>query len=172
MESKVDETLSDSRGSFLKTSVMPFWREKTNITKPESRISDNVMARGIVKPDAAASGCGDANDGFVDKYVFSGFACTLVFRVKKASPEYDILKMPLNLSSAKSPISRISKSGGVSPKFNSVTIMSSTMMGGFGDLLRAAVSISLAREVSAMSGDQLKLKAMMYDVIGHARPLR
>lgn len=39
-------------------------------------------------------------------------------------------------------------------------MMSSTMIGGFGVLFRAFVSMSLAREVSAMSGDQLKLNAM------------
>jgi hypothetical protein len=153
--------LRDSSGSFRKTNVRPFWRENTRITKPDNRISDNVICRGIVKPDAAARGCGEANDGFVERYVLSGLACTLVLSVKKASPAYDILNMPLNLSSARSPISSISKSGGVSPRFNSVTMMSSTMMGGFGDLLRAAVSISRAREVSAISGDQLKLNAMM-----------
>lgn len=68
--------------------------------------------------------------------------------------------MPLNLSSARSPISSISSSGGVEPRFNSVTRMSSTMIGGFGDLFKAFVSISLARDVSAISGDQLKLNAI------------
>ena len=29
---------------------------------------------GIVKPEAAARGCGEANEGFVDKYVLRGFA--------------------------------------------------------------------------------------------------
>ena len=93
--------------------------------------------------------------------MFNGFACTLVFRVKKASPEYDILNIPRNLSSAKSPISNISNSGGTDPKLSSLTMMSSTMMGGFGDLFSAVVSMSRAREVSAISGDQLKLKAMI-----------
>lgn len=69
--------------------------------------------------------------------------------------------MPLNLSSARSPISRISNSGGIEPRFNSFTIMSSTMIGGFGDLLSAAVNISFALVVSAISGDQLKLKAIL-----------
>ena len=40
-------------------------------------------------------------------------------------------------------------------------MMSSTMMGGFGDLFSAAVIISFARDVSAMSGDQLKLNDMV-----------
>lgn len=44
-----------------------------------------------------------------------------------------------------------------------MTMMSSTMMGGLGDLFRAVVSMSRAREVSAMSGDQLKLKAMVVE---------
>jgi hypothetical protein len=35
------------------------------------------------------------------------------------------------------------------------------MIGGFGDLFRAAVSMSRARDVSPMSGDQLKLKAIV-----------
>jgi hypothetical protein len=42
-------------------------------------------------------------------------------------------------------------------------MMSSTMIGGFGDLFSAVVSMSRAREVSASSGDQLKLKAMADD---------
>jgi hypothetical protein len=67
--------------------VKPFCREKTNMTKPESLNSDSVICNGIVRPEAAAKGCGDVNLGFVDKYVFSGFACTLVFSVRKASPE-------------------------------------------------------------------------------------
>jgi hypothetical protein len=55
--------------------------------KADSLISDKVIWRGIVKPDAAAKGCGDVKDGFENKYVFNGFAWTRVFRVKKASPE-------------------------------------------------------------------------------------
>jgi hypothetical protein len=43
--------------------------------KAESLISERVIWRGIVKPDDAARGCGDANDGFENKYVFKGFAC-------------------------------------------------------------------------------------------------
>jgi len=30
----------------------------------DNLISDNVICKGIVKPDEAASGCGDVNDGF------------------------------------------------------------------------------------------------------------
>lgn len=137
------------------------------MTKPDNRISDKVICRGIVNPDAAAKGSGDANVGFAERYVFRGLACTLVLRVKKASPVYDILKIPRNLSSARSPTSSISNSGGVDPIFSSVTMISSTMIGGFGDLLRAVVNISLAREVSAIRGDQLKLKAIssMKDIV-------
>jgi hypothetical protein len=40
-------------------------------------------------------------------------------------------------------------------------MMSSTMMGGFGDLLREEVSMCRTRSVSAMSGDQLKWKAIV-----------
>jgi hypothetical protein len=130
------------------------------MTNPERRILDSVICSGIVKPDDAASGCGDAKSGLFDRYVLSGFACTLVLSVRNASPVYDILKMPLNLSSARSPISSISSSGGVEPRLSSVTMMSSTMMGGLGDLLSAVVSMSRARDVSAISGDQLKLNAM------------
>ena len=133
------------------------------MTNPDRRISERVICRGIVRPEAAAKGWGEAKSGFVDKYVLSGFAWTFVLRVRKASPAYDILKMPLNLSSARSPISSISSSGGVVPRFSSVTMMSSTMIGGLGDLFRAVVSMSRARDVSAISGDQLKLKAMAID---------
>jgi hypothetical protein len=87
IESKVDDTLSDSRGSFRKTSVRPFCFEKTSITKPDNLISDSVIWSGIVRPDAAARGCGDANAGLVERYVLSGLAWTRVFSVKKASPE-------------------------------------------------------------------------------------
>jgi len=66
-ESNVDETLSDSRGSFRKTRVIPFCRENTRMTNPERRISDKVMEIGIVSPEAAARGCGDAKSGLVDK---------------------------------------------------------------------------------------------------------
>jgi hypothetical protein len=64
MESKVDETLSDSSGSFRKTRVRPFCLENTKMMKAESLISDSVMDKGIVKPDAAASGWGEVNSGF------------------------------------------------------------------------------------------------------------
>lgn len=75
MESKVDETLSDSRGSFRKTSVSPFCRENTSMMNADSLISDSVICSGIVNPDEAASGCGDVKDGFENRYVFKGFAC-------------------------------------------------------------------------------------------------
>lgn len=65
MESKVEETLRDSRGSLRKTIVRPFCREKTRMTKPDSRMSDKVICKGIVRPEAAARGCGDAKEGFV-----------------------------------------------------------------------------------------------------------
>lgn len=133
------------------------------MTNPDNLKSDNVIERGIVKLEAAAKGWGEAKEGFVERYVFNGLACTLVFSVRYASPVYDILNIPRNRSSARSPISKISNSGGTCPRFSSVTIISSTMMGGFGDLFSALVSISLALEVSAMSGDQLKLKAMVDD---------
>lgn len=56
MESKVEETFRDSRGSLRKTRVNPFCREKTRMMKAESLISDKVICSGIVNPDAAASG--------------------------------------------------------------------------------------------------------------------
>ena len=37
--------------------------ENTNITKPESLISDKVIDNGIVKPAEAAKGCGDVKVG-------------------------------------------------------------------------------------------------------------
>lgn len=59
MESKVDETLSDSRGSLRKTNVRPFWRENTKIMKADILNSDRVICKGIVRLEEAASGCGD-----------------------------------------------------------------------------------------------------------------
>lgn len=35
--------------------------------KAESLISDKVICRGMVKPEAAARGCGEAKEGFVDR---------------------------------------------------------------------------------------------------------
>ena len=45
IESNVEETLSDSRGSFRKTKVMPFCLEKTRMTKPDNLISDKVILK-------------------------------------------------------------------------------------------------------------------------------
>ena len=56
MESKVEETFRDSRGSLRKTSVKPFCLEKTSMINADSLMSDKVIFRGIVKPEAAASG--------------------------------------------------------------------------------------------------------------------
>lgn len=64
MESKVEETLSDSSGSLRKTRVRPFCLEKTRIMKADSLISDSVIWSGIVNPEDAANGCGDVKDGF------------------------------------------------------------------------------------------------------------
>jgi hypothetical protein len=44
------------------------------IMKADSLISDRVIDRGIVSPEAAASGCGDVKVGFEYRYVLSGFA--------------------------------------------------------------------------------------------------
>ena len=162
MVSKVEETLSDSKGSFRKTSVMPFCLENTNITNPLNLKSLNVICNGIVKPLLAANGLGLAKLGLLLRYVLSGFACTFVLSVKNASPVYVILNMPLKRSSARSPISRMSRSGGVEPTLSSVTRMSETMMGGFGVLFRAVVRRSRARVVSKVCGDQLKLKAIAF----------
>lgn len=43
--------------------------------KADNLISDRVMERGIVRPEAAARGCGDVKEGFESRYVFSGLAC-------------------------------------------------------------------------------------------------
>lgn len=67
MESNVEETFRDSKGSFRKTNVRPFCFENTRMIKAESLISDRVILRGIVRPAAAASGSGEAKDGLVDK---------------------------------------------------------------------------------------------------------
>lgn len=40
----------------------------------ESLISDKVIWIGMVSPEAAAKGRGEVNDGFVERYVFKGFA--------------------------------------------------------------------------------------------------
>ena len=74
MASKVEDTLSDSRGSFLKTRVIPFWLEYTRMMNAESLISESVICIGMVRPEAAANGCGEVNEGVVERYVFSGFA--------------------------------------------------------------------------------------------------
>ena len=42
--------------------------------KAESLISESVICSGIVRLEDAARGCGEVNDGFVDRYVLSGFA--------------------------------------------------------------------------------------------------
>lgn len=65
--SKVDDTLSDSKGSFRKTSVRPFCLEKTNMMKADNLISESVICKGMVRPEEAARGCGDVNEGFVDR---------------------------------------------------------------------------------------------------------
>ena len=69
--------MRDSRGSFRKTRVNPFCLEKTSIINADNLISDNVICSGIVKPEEAARGCGDVNDGFENKYVLRGFACNV-----------------------------------------------------------------------------------------------
>lgn len=43
MESKVDETFSDSRGSLRKTRVSPFCFENTRIIKADSLMSERVI---------------------------------------------------------------------------------------------------------------------------------
>jgi hypothetical protein len=68
IESNVEETLRDSRGSFRKTGVSPFCWEKTRMMKADSLISDKVICNGIVNPDAAASGCSKVDDGFENRY--------------------------------------------------------------------------------------------------------
>lgn len=67
MESKVDETLSDSRGSLRKTRVRPFCLENTRMMNAESLMSDSVICRGMVRPEDAARGCGEVKDGVVER---------------------------------------------------------------------------------------------------------
>jgi len=62
-----------------KTSVKPFCLEKTKIINADNLKSDNVICNGIVKPDEAASGCGDVKSGFEKRYVFKGFAWLLIY---------------------------------------------------------------------------------------------
>jgi len=47
--------------------------------KADNLISDNVICKGIVRLEAAASGCGDVKDGLADRYVFKGFAYLLIY---------------------------------------------------------------------------------------------
>ena len=63
----MDETLSDSRGSFRKTSVRPFCLENTSIMKAESLNSDKVICRGMVRLEEAASGWGEVKEGLVER---------------------------------------------------------------------------------------------------------
>lgn len=81
MESKVEETLRDSRGSFRKTKVRPFCLEKTTMIKADSLISDKVIDKGIVRLAAAANGCGDVNEGLAERYVFNGFAYVVILAI-------------------------------------------------------------------------------------------
>ena len=67
MESNVDDTFKDSRGSFRKTRVRPFCLEKTSIIKADSLNSERVICKGIVRLDDAAKGCGDVKEGFVER---------------------------------------------------------------------------------------------------------
>jgi hypothetical protein len=46
--------------------------------KADNLISDKVICRGIVNPEAAAKGCGEVNDGFENRYVFRGLAYMLI----------------------------------------------------------------------------------------------
>lgn len=56
MESKVDETFSDSRGSLRKTNVRPFCFENTRIIKADNLMSERVICKGMIRPEAAARG--------------------------------------------------------------------------------------------------------------------
>lgn len=67
IESKVEVTLRDSSGSFLKTIVMPFAFENTSITNPSRRKSDNVIWIGMVRGELAASGVGEMKSGVVER---------------------------------------------------------------------------------------------------------
>lgn len=63
----MDDTLRDSRGSFRKTRVRPFCREKTRMMNADSLNSERVICKGIVRLDDAARGCGEVKEGFVDR---------------------------------------------------------------------------------------------------------
>lgn len=47
--------------------MRPFDLEKTSIMKADNLISESVIFSGMVRPEDAASGCGEVNQGFVDK---------------------------------------------------------------------------------------------------------
>lgn len=59
----MEDTLSDSRGSFLKTSVKPFCLEKTSMMKADSLMSERVIWSGMVKP---ALGTSQSNNEYGD----------------------------------------------------------------------------------------------------------
>lgn len=43
--------------------------------KADSLISDKVICSGIVRPEDAANGSGEQNDGLEKRYVLRGLAC-------------------------------------------------------------------------------------------------
>ena len=67
MASNVEDTFSDSSGSFRKTSVRPFCREKTSMMNADSFTSESVICIGIVRPEEAAIRCGEVKDGLVER---------------------------------------------------------------------------------------------------------
>jgi len=67
IESNVEDTFRDSRGSFRNTRVIPLAFEKTRITKPDSLKWLKVICTGIVRGELAATGSGDVNDGVVER---------------------------------------------------------------------------------------------------------
>ena len=47
--------------------MSPFCLEKTRMIKADNLMSESVIFRGMVRPEAAARGRGEANEGLVDK---------------------------------------------------------------------------------------------------------
>ena len=126
---------------------------------PESWNEESRRNMGTTKGVSAARTPRDVNDGVRRLRVLRGlayiphqhmflwvwegrrvmFTCTFVCKTMCASPEYFNLNTPRNLSSPSSPISNISRSGGVVPRLNSLTTMLSVMMGGIGAFESAEV---------------------------------
>ena len=147
--SNVELTWTPSSGSFLNTSVMPLLRDTTSTTIARSFMDESRTRIGTTSGLAAKSMPRDAagllnRPGSVCPPVASGFACTVVDSTRYASPAYVSWKMPRKRSLLRSPISRISSSGGTVPILSSCTWISPTITLGFGPRFSAVLTMFTA----------------------------